>query len=194
MLADRAQLLAAAERAVASIGPDVTMDQIAAEAQVTKPILYRTIGDKAAVVDSLSDVFVERIAQSVDGSVIGQGDPKRDFTASLRAYFTTVDADRNLYLFVNSPGQQPGPLRARIDRAAEQLIEMFCAAQAHPGSERSATTWGHAVVGAMQAVTLMWIDTERDDGRTIDDITADLTRLLWPGMVGILGLDSQGSP
>lgn len=41
------QLLAAAERAIAAIGPDVTMDQIAAEADVTKPILHRTVGDKA---------------------------------------------------------------------------------------------------------------------------------------------------
>ena len=44
MLAGREQLLDAAERAVRSAGPQVTMEAIAAEANVTKPILYRGVG------------------------------------------------------------------------------------------------------------------------------------------------------
>ena len=188
------QLLAAAERAIAAIGPDVTMDQIAAEADVTKPILYRTVGDKAAVVDALSDLLVDRIAQTISASVASGGDPREYFTASVRAYLAAVETDRNLYVFVNSTDQHSRSLRSRIDRSAQQLVDMFADAHIEGASSTSPLTWAHSIVGALQTVTLMWIDVERDtdhDARTIDHIADDITDLLWPGFVAILGADSS---
>lgn len=186
---DRSQLLASAERAIEACGPDATMDQIAAEAQVTKPILYRTIGDKAALVDALSDVLVDRIGHAIDGSVVASDEPRAAFTASIRAYLAAVDADRGLYLFVNASGQRTGPLRSRIDRSAEQMIEMFTAARGSIGSSTAARTWSHSIVGALQTVTLMWIDEESNDDdeeRSVDDLAGDVTALLWPGVMKIL--------
>lgn len=186
--ADRAQLLAAAQRAIADIGPDATMDQIAAEAGVTKPILYRTIGDKAALVDSLSDLLVERIGQAVDAAIVNSTDPELAFAASIRAHLEAVDADRNLYLFVNGTGQRSAPLRARIDRAAAPLVEVFSNSQKLPNTDPSATVWGHAVVGALQTVTLMWLEGEGEPRRAIDDTAADVAALFWPGVSVILGV------
>jgi len=173
------------------------MDQIAAEAEVTKPILYRTVGDKAAVVDVLSDLLVDRIGRAIVASVEPVGDPRENFTASVRAYLMAVDADCNLYVFVNSAGHQPGSLRSRIDRSARQLIEMLggepVGDRSSKSSAMSSTTWAHSIIGALQTVTLMWIDVERDtdhhDARTVDDIAADITDLLWPGVAGIVGAD-----
>ncbi len=168
------------------------MDQIAAEAHVTKPILYRTIGDKAAVTDALSDVLVDRIGHAIRSSPAPIDDPRGSFAAAVRAYLEAVQADRNLYVFVNSTAQQTRPMRSRIDRSAQQIVEMFGAGRASVGSSTSPLTWGHSIVGALQTVTLMWIEAERDtehhDARTIDDITADITHLLWPGVAEILGI------
>ena len=50
----RAELLGAAERAIRRIGPHASMDEIAAEAGITKPILYSHFGDKAGLVTALS--------------------------------------------------------------------------------------------------------------------------------------------
>lgn len=190
MLADRTQLIAAAERAISLLGPDVTMDQIAAEAEVTKPILYRTIGDKAAVVDALSEVLVERIGLAVSTSATPGMSRREAFTASVKANLTAVDADRNLYLFVSETDQQSGPTRRRIDRSARQLVELFENEQAL-GSSSAPLTWAHSIVGALQTVALMWIDPDGDDRdrRTIDDIAADITELFWPGFAAILGAD-----
>lgn len=164
------------------------MDQIAAEAGVTKPILYRTIGDKAALVDSLSDLLVERIGQAVDAAIVNSTDPELAFAASIRAHLEAVDADRNLYLFVNGTGQRSAPLRARIDRAAAPLVEVFSNAQQLPNTDPSATVWGHAVVGALQTVTLMWLEGEGEPRRAIDDTAADVAALFWPGVSVILGV------
>src|SRR5437763_847242 len=53
--ARRAQLLDAAERVVEHRGSDASMAQIAAEAGITKPILYRHFGDKADLYRALAE-------------------------------------------------------------------------------------------------------------------------------------------
>ena len=83
MLADREQLLAAAERAIARYGPDLTMDEIAAEATVTKPILYRTIGDRAALVTALSEAMIDRITAAIGETLTGETEPVDQFGAAV---------------------------------------------------------------------------------------------------------------
>lgn len=186
-VADREQLLAAAERAIESIGPGATMDDIADEANVSKPTLYRLVGDRNAVVDALSDVLVDRIARVLADTLAPGGEPRSDFFASVRAYLIAVRTDRNLYLFVNSIGQRPEPLRQRIERSAQQLVHMF-AAVGIPGvaaSTNAPYTWGYSVIGALQTVTLMWID---DDDADLEGIANDVTHLLWPGVAAALGV------
>jgi AcrR family transcriptional regulator len=186
-VADKAQLLAAAERAIGSLGPGATMGDIAEEADVSKPILYRLIGDRNAVADALSDVLVERIAGVIADTISPTGEPRDEFFASVRAYLTAVRSDRNLYLFVNSIGQRPEPLRQRVERSAQQLVQLFAAGHTSgvAGSPNAPYTWGYSVIGALQTVTLMWID---DDDADLDGIADDVTHLLWPGVAAALGL------
>src|SRR4029450_7094161 len=63
----RAELLDAAERAIRRIGPRASMDELAAEAGITKPILYSHFGDKAGLVTALA----ERVAGQLNAAVIG---------------------------------------------------------------------------------------------------------------------------
>ncbi|MFT4657504.1 MAG: AcrR family transcriptional regulator [Candidatus Aldehydirespiratoraceae bacterium] len=187
-VASRDQLLAAAQRAVEAIGPGVTMDDIADEANVSKPILYRLVGDRNTVVDALSDVLVDRISGFIAGTAGFTGEPRVDFVALVRAYFTAVRSDRNLYLFVNSIGQRPEPLRRRVERSGQQLVALFAAGRT-PSSAGSATapqTWGYSVIGALQTVTLMWID---DAAADLDAIADDVAHLLWPGVASALGFE-----
>lgn len=190
LLANRAQLLKAAEQAIDSLGPEVTMDQIAAQAHVTKPILYRRIGDRDAVIDALSDLLVDRIVGAVAASGDSSAAPRDVFTAAMRAYLTAVGKHRNLYLFVNAAGQRTGPLRRRIDRSSDTIMQLFATASEGPGATTSPLTWSHSIVGALQTVTLMWIDagdTSNDQrDRTVESIAVDLTQLLWPGVEAIL--------
>ena len=41
------------------------MEEIAAAATVTKPILYRTVGDRAALVNALSEAMIDRISTAI---------------------------------------------------------------------------------------------------------------------------------
>ena len=180
VVADRTQLLAAAVRSITANGPLVTMEEIAAEADVSKPILYRTVGDKAALVTALSEYLVDRIDVAVRGATISAIDGRSGFEIAVRGYLAAVDADRNIYLFVNAGDQSTEQLRRLIDRSAQQLLELFTAARAQAGLDRSAArTWAYAVIGAFQTVTTMWLGDEYCD---LDTVAQDLTHLLWPGV------------
>lgn len=178
MLATREQLLDAAERMISEHGPGATMEQIAAAATVTKPILYRTVGDRAALVNALSEAMIDRIAAAIGNALTGHIQPREQFEAAVRGYLGAIDADRNLFLFVNTGQQETNELRRLVDRSATLMIELFSAA---PGLQTPtmARTWAYSILGAFQVVTMMWVGSDYSDR---DTIAADLTALLWPGI------------
>src|SRR6185503_19473544 len=60
-VARRDELLAAADRAVRELGPEASMDAIAAEAGITKPIVYRYFGDKDDLYAALAERYLEEL-------------------------------------------------------------------------------------------------------------------------------------
>lgn len=187
VVADRAQLLAAAARLINANGPDVTLDDIAAEAGVSKPTLYRTIGDKAALVDALTELLIDAMNAAVRTATATTTAPRNAFEAAVRAHLTAVEADRNLYLFVNLSDRSSAQLERLIDRSASPAREVFSAARRAAGlPEAAARTWAYAVTGAFQTVTTMWL---ANGCRDRDRVARELTELLWDGIaaVGDLG-------
>ncbi len=185
VVADRGQLLAAAAEVIRVQGPDATMDDIAAGASVTKPILYRTIGDKAALISALSETLIDQIDRSVTIASTSATDPLSGFEAAIRGYLGAVDADRNLFLFVNSGAPGTEQFRRLVDRSAASMVTVFTTARAAVGLPiDGARTWAWAIIGALQVVTTMWL---RDDHRDIDAVSRDLSQLLWSGLGPTLG-------
>lgn len=185
VVADRSQLLAAAADVIRAQGPDATMDDIAAGASVTKPILYRTIGDKSALVAALSESLIDQIDRSVNTASRSATNPVATFEAAIRGYVVAVDADRNLFLFVNSAAPGTDQFRRLVDRSAASMITVFSSARANVGLDPDgAKTWAWAIVGALQVVTTMWL---RDDDGDLDALVRDVSQLLWSGLGPTLG-------
>jgi AcrR family transcriptional regulator len=179
-VADRAQLLAAAATVIRRQGPDATMDEIAAGASVTKPILYRTIGDRAALVAALSESLIDQIDRSVTTATGAATDPVVAFEAAIRGYVQAVEADRNIFLFVNSAAPGTDQFRRLVDRSAASMVAVFSTARANVGLDPDgARTWAWAIVGALQVVTTMWL---RDADVDLDELVRDVSQLLWSGL------------
>lgn len=156
------------------------MAELAAAATVSKPILYRTVGDRDALVLALSEALVDRIDAAVDAATAAAASRQGEFAAAVRGYLAAVDVDRNLFLFVNAGGQHTEQLRRLVDRSAAQMIEQFDAMREVRGQDPTAArTWAHAIVGAFQISTMMWL---RDEYCDIDTLADQLTQLLWPGL------------
>ena len=127
---------------------------------VTKPILYRAVGDRRALTFALSEVLVDRINIAVEERR-RQRKPTPALSSRARSEATcrAVDADRNLFLFVNR--RQPGHRR---DSRAHRPVGRPTHRTVRDGALRrlaatpiAARTWAYAIVGAFQVVTLMWL-------------------------------------
>jgi AcrR family transcriptional regulator len=177
---DRDRLLAAAIRAIREHGPEATMDHVAAEASVSKPIVYRTVGDKAAITIALSEWLIDQIASATGAAQAEVVEPRAQFRAATRAYLATIEEHRNVFLFVNR-GEHSTDLFGRlVERSAHPLIEVFASVREQGHHDLGAArSWAYAIVGALQVAATMW---QRDRFRDLDELADDLTRLVWDGL------------
>ena len=111
----RTELLDAAERVVLRDGPSASMNAIATEAGITKPILYRHFGDKAGLYVALADRHIETLLDLLREALTRPG--------------PAASAPR--------PPSTPG---CAWSRATRRCTGSWCTA-ARPRSRRSATAW-----------------------------------------------------
>lgn len=182
--ADRGQVIAAALRAIVRYGADATMDDIATEAGVSKPIVYRTVGDRAALSVALAEWLIDRI-DTATNAARGEAPTSRDrFRAAIHAYLGTVEEHADVFEFVNG-GQPTAVYQRLVERSARTPVGVFREARARAGLDPAgAETWAYALIGAMQTVTTM---SQGGPALDVDTVSDELTRLLWDGLGNALG-------
>ena len=183
--ADGEALLACAERLIRREGPDVTLEAIAAEAGVTKPIVYHHVGGKDALVERLAWRLNERHAEASRNAVAGMTDPATAIRAFVEAHLSQIESDRNLYFYVTgaSAGRGgPAGVLAFADRSAAGLARTLAALGQRSGrTQAAALPWAYGVIGMLHFVALWWL---RDADRSRGELTDQLTDLLWTGLRG----------
>ncbi|MEM9035701.1 MAG: TetR/AcrR family transcriptional regulator [Actinomycetota bacterium] len=173
---DRDRLLDAALRAIRAKGPGTTMQDIAAEAAVTKPIVYRAFGDKDGVVDAVAEVLSLRIEATTRDATNSTTEPHAQFREATRAFLEQVRDDRQTFLFVEYGGgsQDGSQLRRMVDRASEPWLRSFGrSVDTGERADPAAVTWAYALNGALRTVALMWVHDPYCD---LDELIDDLTR------------------
>lgn len=179
----REAFLDAAAAAIRRDGPTVTMEAIARESGVTKPILYRVFGDR----DGLLVALGERMAAQVGvhlAAALDRGpddDPKELLRTAIGAYVELIDKETEVYRFVTEHiGAATSPtltgLSAEIGRSiAVVLGEELRAAGADSGA---AEPWAHGIVGMVHQASDWWVRS-----RTIprEQLVTYLVDLLWDG-------------
>ena len=185
LLADREALLSAAERLIRADGPAITLAAIAAEAGVTKPILYRGVGDKDALVQALAERLVARMTAEVS-AMVAQADGSRERLARLvGGYLRLASLDCHLYLYVTAGGRSDDRVRQALllaDRTAQDFAEGIAASRLAQGADPGvAVAWAYALIGALHFVTLWWL---RDATTDTAYVAEQITTLLWSGLGG----------
>src|SRR5512139_3925053 len=104
VIADRETLLTAAERLIRKRGPGVSLDAIAIEAGVTKPILYRGVGDRDALVQALALRLTARMAEEMARLAAGATGPRDSLRRLVGGYLELAATERHLYLYVTAGG------------------------------------------------------------------------------------------
>ncbi len=191
VIADRTRLLAAAEKLIREKGPTVSLQAIAIEAGVTKPTLYREVGDKDALVNALAERLAARMAEATTRLVARAASPREGLRNLVAGYLDLAARDRHLYLFVTAGGTGDDRVQQSLllaDGAANQFAEPIAAYRvAHEADPSVATVWSYGLLGAMHFVTLWWL---REPAADIDVVIDQITSLLWSGM----GLENGLNP
>jgi AcrR family transcriptional regulator len=183
----REELVAAAVAAVIRHGPDVDMEQVAAQAGVSKPVLYRYFADKAQLWTAVGEQVARAVVDAVTPAVSAV-DAKRDLVAStIEAYLTAIESQPQLYSFVvhqsGAPGMPhiiEGAARTIATGLARVIGDRLRALGLDAGG---AQPWAYGIVGMVQSVGDWWIVHDRPMSRAA--LTEYLTTLLWDGLDGI---------
>lgn len=180
---DREQLLEAAERLIRAVGPSVSMEEIAMEAGVSKPVLYHHVGNRDALIEALSSRHVARINQAIDAAVSEATDSRGAVRQFVAAFFQVIDRDRHLFLFLAAGGAgHTWPERALLfaDHSARPLAEALRQQRTAEGTDPSvADAWAYGLIGLLHFVTLWWI---RERALTTDQVVDHVVELVWSGL------------
>lgn len=196
----RRELLEAADRVVLRDGPGASMNAIAAEAGITKPILYRHFGDKDGLYRALAVRHTDALLDALRAALDAPADRRKRVESTLDTYLAAIEARPQVYRFLMHPaeggnggdkgfdvGRHSAPLLRRLGEELAQVI----AERVDLGtdSERMARIWGHGIVGMMHAAGDWWLG-ERPCSR--QELVDSLTDLLW-GRLAVAG-DVRGGP
>lgn len=181
----RAELVEAAVRVIRRDGPNVGMDDIAAEAGVTKPVLYRHFADKAELYLAVGRRAADSLLATLSAELEHERAPRAHLAAVIDAYLAAIEAEPHLYRFVTRRGFADRPIERDLVADYTTLIathvvrviaDHLRAAGADP---TRAEPWGHGVVGLVHAAGDWWLDRQSMSRSALTD---HLTTLLWDGL------------
>jgi AcrR family transcriptional regulator len=187
--ARRAELVEAAVRAIGRKGHDVGMDDIAAEAGISKPVLYRHFSDKSELYLAVGEWGTQLLMQRLKPLFDEGGSPNQRIRRLLDAYLRTIEEYPELYRFVVQRNFIDQPVRKdpvsaektvianSLSRVLRQYLE---ALEIDSGGVEA---WSHGLVGLVQASGDWWLDQKTMSRADLIDY---LTQIIWHGIDGVL--------
>jgi AcrR family transcriptional regulator len=184
--ARREELLDAAVRCIRRLGPGVSMEDIAAEAGITKPILYRYFGDRAGLTAGVAARFADLLLQRLRSALATAGPPRDLLFATIDAYLGFVEAEPHLYRFllhdgaVAEPGSQ-ATLSSFVRQVAQEVAVVLGEQLRADGRDSGAAEpWAFGIVGMVHQAGDWWVDRQTMPRSRLVEY---LTTLLWSGLL-----------
>jgi len=173
----REQILDAADRAFAHPA-GATFEQVAAEAGVSRALVYNYFGDRDGLVTAVYLRAFDRLDQELAVAVDPEAPIDRRAHQVVTAYLTFAERNAGIWSLVgrSAAGRHPAVHHARQARF-----------------ERTAIAWGDThearavvcgVVGSLEAVTLDWLEHQ---DLPLPEVADLLHRLVWGGLSGLSG-------
>jgi AcrR family transcriptional regulator len=186
--ARRREFVDAAVRALERGGRDLLIDEVAAEAGVTKPVLYRYFADKAALVQALGERGTELLFERLLPAITSNGPALARIHEAVGAYFAVIDENPNLYWLLAR--------RARIDPGAPDPVQQdkeFIAVtltavigdylRVFGLDSGAAEPWAYGVTGLVQSTGEWWLQ-RRSMSRA--HVVEYVSELIWSALSGVL--------
>ena len=182
--ARRAQLVEVGRAVFAKRGYEaVSMEEIAAQAKVSKPIVYEHFGGKEGLYAVIVDREVEHIVSRIVAA-IGSGSPRERLEQAVVAFLTYVKErpDGFAMLLRDAPqskrtGEMPALMYDLADRVGDIFTDQFRKAGY---DAKAAPIYAHALVGMVAFVGQWWTESRKPP--PADVVASHVAALAWMGL------------
>lgn len=178
----RAELVAAAVTAIDTYGPDVSMAQIASEAGVSKPVLYRYFADKHELHAAVGQWGADEVLRRVVPAMLAEGRVRDKFAGAIDGYLSMIEEHHQLFVLLvrHRPGGDPladGKVKI-VSTLAHFLTETL---RGLGLDDSGAEVWAVGIVGSGLAIGEWWLET-----RTMsrEQVGGYLSSFAWHSMEG----------
>jgi AcrR family transcriptional regulator len=146
----------------------VTMDEVAAEVGVTKPLLYNYFGNKERLYVACMERSGDALFATIGAAVGDSASPGDALNAGLRAFFAFLDADRAAWaVLFDETLPQSGEVADRVADYRGRIVDLVAGSLVAqlPSKRRSAArieveALSAALLGAAEALARWWLRTE----------------------------------
>lgn len=183
----RSDLIEAADRVVRRDGPATSMNDIAREAGITKPILYKHFGDKGGLYQALAERYVRALLEELRVALDAEPEARARIRRTIDAYLAFVEREREVYDFLMHRAVTERPeARATVadfirQLAAELAIVLGDELRRAGVDSGGAEPWAYGIVGMVQLAGDRWLEQRSMSRATVVDY---LETLVWQGMSG----------
>lgn len=176
----RTMLLDAAMAAIRAHGPDVSVDAMAAEAGISKPVLYAAFGDKHGIGEAIAVELTERTERALIATYSDTG--SLEMTTALRAgvngFIDIVSDEPDIYRFIVRciRTNDRGLLDNSLVRALQARFELVAELLAPEVDHDLLRVIAHATFGFMVAAVESWLVSRKPDrDELVESLVAVLT-------------------
>ena len=183
----RADLLAAAERAIRAHGPSASMEQIADEAGVAKATLYDNFDGKRGLTDALVERYGTRVLSTIAAGLDQPRTPHEVLRGGIEVFVAVIERELSLYRFVLAENGS----RTMLDESAPPVTALLGSMLRQAGVDSGgAEAMARAVLGGIFAAAEWWSDHQT---MSRSDFVDYLDDLMWPGLAAT-GIDRITDP
>ena len=185
----RSQLLHCARDLFATQGfHQTSMNDIARQAGVTKPVLYQHFESKRDLYRELLDDVGRALQDTIAKATADADTPREQVEAGFCAYFRYVADNRSAYRLLFGSGTRRDPEFAEVATQVETMIADFVAAMIDveaidPHHQR---LLAHGVVGMAEGASRHWF-TDSEAPVEPELLARQLAELAWAGLRGVRG-------
>ncbi len=181
----REQLISIGRAAFAELGFDgASVEEIAARAQVSKPVVYEHFGGK----EGLYAVVIDREMLALEKLVtaaLESGSWRSRIEQVTLALLTYVEQDTDGFVILvrdSKPGNQRS-YSTLLNTAINQVSHILAEAFAHRGLDQDlAALYAQALVGTVSMTAQWWLDVRTPEKEVV---AAHIVNLCWNGLSGM---------
>ena len=181
----REQLIGAARGLFAEYGlGGTTVEEIAAAAQVSKPVVYEHFGGKQGLYAAVADHELRRLDDAVKAAIGAPGLTSRQIIErGALALLDYIEDCPEGFRIISRDSSVAGSFASLMSDVARNVEDILCGPLTRRGFDAQlARPFSQALVGLVAAAGQVWLDTRQPSKR---ELATQLTNLAWNGLLNL---------